>query len=267
MTVTVFEGETRLEAWLLASEYLLTDADGLNVILDIKTPEKETIASRRSNNMINKFYEKENKPSKPVYPIHTVAETIFPGWEYYHNGISGVFDRYPEQYKLFIEGDRSWGRYAYRLLQRKDLKGNVINPLEQVIKKLQTENEKGRAHFRACYEIGIIDGPMDLPLYDSTKDGNRYRGQPCLMHLSFKLIDSKIHLIALYRLHDYRYKVPGNLLGLARLQSFIAKETGFEVGSLVVHSTLAYIESGPKKDFSNLLYEVRSELGNQVSRL
>ncbi len=85
------------------------------------------------------------------------------------------------------------------------------------------------------------------------------------MHLSFKLIDGAVHLTALYRLHDYRYKVPGNLLGLARLQAFVAAEAGAKIGSLCVHSTLAYVERGHGKGpFVRLLREIQEALDGQA---
>ena len=80
-----------------------------------------------------------------------------------------------------------------------------------------------------------------MPLHSPADDGARRMGGPCLSHLSFKLLDGAVHLTAFYRSHDYRYKVPGNLLGLARLQDCVAREVGGSAGSLVVHSSYAYL--------------------------
>ena len=61
-----------------------------------------------------------------------------------------------------------------------------------------------------------------------------------------------MHLTALYRSHDYRYKVPGNLLGLARLQCCVAYEVGRSIGNLTVHSSYAYL-NGSKGAMCSLL--------------
>ena len=52
------------------------------------------------------------------------------------------------------------------------------------------------------------------------------------------------------------YKVPGNLLGLARLQACVANETGLGIGGLVVHSTYAFL-NGPKTRIRRLLKDLR----------
>lgn len=252
----VFSARTRLEAWLDSVDFLLRKGDSLNVILDISDPVSTDPSCGAIDTLIDEMYLQEKQ-----YSLHTVAETIFPGWEYVHRGIRGVYDSYPAEYAIFKRGDSSWGRYAERMIVRKDLQGNTINPLQLLIEKLRWAQSKGHQAFRARYEIGIVDGPYDLPLYDGTVDENRLRGAPCLMHVSFKLVDDRIHLTALYRSHDYRYKVPGNLLGLARLQACVAHEAGAEVGTLVVHSTLAYVDrTRPVAAFEKLLGKARVAL-------
>lgn len=70
-------------------------------------------------------------------------------------------------------------------------------------------------------------------------------GGPCLSHISFKAErGGKLHLTAVYRLHYYVQRAYGNLLGLARLQTFVAEQAGLTVGSLVCHSTRAELEVG-----------------------
>ena len=64
-------------------------------------------------------------------------------------------------------------------------------------------------------------------------------------------------MTALYRSHDYRYKVPGNLLGLARLQGCVARETGQAMGTLVVHSSYAFL-NGSKKQMQTLLANLQT---------
>ena len=250
--VKLIEADTRLDAWMEGVEFLLENGPSINLILAIGSPTGNgslSVADRR----IDKFLQDERQ-----LPMHTVAETIFPGWQYRKRGLKGVFEIYPNEEYPLIEKHRSisWGTYAYRLVRRRDAHGDLMNPLEQMIDKMKKEIAiKGSK--KSCYELGITEGEYDLPLYNTAKDGTRHMGGPCLSHLSFKLIDGAIHLTALYRSHDYRYKVPGNLLGLARLQACVARETDQDVGSLVVHSSYAFL-NGSKTRIRHLLQEIRT---------
>lgn len=250
--IKLIETDTRLDAWMEGVEYLLENGPSINLILAIGSPIGDgslSVAERR----IDKFLQDEEE-----FPMHTVAETIFPGWQYRKRGLRGVFEIYPnEEYPLIKKhGSISWGTYAYRLVRRWNAHGDLMNPLEQMIDKMKKEIAiKGSK--KSCYELGTAEGEYDLPLYNTAKDGTRHRGGPCLSHLSFKLIDGAIHLTALYRSHDYRYKVPGNLLGLARLQACVARETDQGIGSLVVHSSYAFL-NGTKTRIRHLLREIRA---------
>ena len=250
--VKLIETDTRLGAWMEGVEFLLENGPSINLILAIGSPIGNgslSVADRR----IDKFLQDEKE-----LPMHTVAETIFPGWQYRKRGLRGVFEIYPDkEYPLLMKRrPNSWGTYAYRLVRRQDVDGNSMNPLEQMIDKMKKEIASPRPK-KSCYEIGMIDGEYELNLYNTTKDATRHMGAPCLSHLSFKLTDGAIHLTALYRSHDYRYKVPGNLLGLARLQECVARETTQGVGSLVVHSSYAFL-NGAKTRIRRLLQDIRA---------
>jgi hypothetical protein len=172
---------------------------------------------------------------------HTVAETIFPGYEYVRHGVDGVYRIYPDEIYPHIarhQDMRRWGTYAFRLLRRRTPNGNTYNPLEDCIRKM-----KDRPPKRATYELGFGFG-FDLATYDDDTDRFQRMGGPCLSHVSFKLIAGEVHLTALYRSHYYVHRAFGNLLGLARLQSFVADQVGVAVGPLVCHSTMARLEHG-----------------------
>ena len=247
MMAKLIEADTRLDAWMMSVEHLLNHDRVLNLTLAIASP------TRGGNNTtIDQFLAKEGKSS-----MHTVAETLFPAVEYTRRGLPGVLDFYPEEVYPAIEKHPSllWGTYAYRLVRRRGAGGTVVNPLKQLIAKMQSEATKAAAK-TSCYELGVTEAEYDLPLYRTTKDGARRMGGPCLSHLSFKLFRGAVHLTAFYRSHDYRYKVPGNLLGLARLQACVAREVGREIGSMVVHSSYAYLQ-GSKSRMRTLLSELR----------
>ena len=242
----LIKAKTRLDAWTRATTFLLENGPALDLILEIQDP-----VSGRNHRLIDKFLAHEGQ-----FPMHTVAETIFPAVEYRDRGIEGVLEFYPEKVYPAIKKHPSitWGTYAHRLVRRRDADGRLMNPLKQLIEKMQNESGQ-RGPKRSCYELGVAEGEYDLPLYGSASDGTRHRGGPCLSHLSFKLVAGKVHLAATYRSHDYRYKVPGNLLGLARLQACVAKETGLGIGGLVVHSTYAFL-NGSKTGIRRLLEDL-----------
>ena len=249
--VKLIEADTRLDAWMTGAAYLLDHDPALNLILGIRFPSRgsnDPTATKR----IDTFLAAEGQ-----LPMHTVAETIFPGYEYMHHGLPGVFEIYPEQVYPSIKKHPSirWGTYAQRLVRRNAAADKQINPLKQMIDKMNHELAAARTK-KSCYELGIAEGEYDLPLYSPAQDGTRRMGLPCLSHLSFKLFDGAVHLTALYRSHDYAYKVPGNLLGLARLQDCVARETHQDVGSLVVHSSYAFL-TGSKALLRELLHDLR----------
>ena len=247
MTAILVEANTRLDAWMKGVEYLLTHERVLNLTLAIDSPTRGA-----SNATIDKFLLSEGES-----PMHTIAETIFPAVEYRTRGLRGVFETYPEKVYPAINKHPSlqWGTYAYRLVRRRAASGTLINPLKQLIEKMRNEVTKYGPK-KSCYELGIAEGEYDMPFHSNAEDGARRMGGPCLSHLSFKLFEGAVHLTALYRSHDYRYKVPGNLLGLARLQSCVAHEVGREPGTLIVHSSYAYL-NGSKTRMRTLLSDLR----------
>ena len=242
----LIEAETLLDAWMKAADHLLDSGAMLNLILEIESPRFG--GGNATIDAIDKFLVDEGQ-----FPMHTVAETIFPGMEYRQRGLQGVFDFYPEKVYPAIKKHPSirWGTYALRLVRRRTANGKHINPLQQLIEKMKSEATKPGPK-RSCYELGVAEGEYDMSLYNPASDGTRRLGGPCLSHLSFKLFQDAVHLTALYRSHDYRYKVPGNLLGLARLQHCVAREVGRDIGSLTVHSSYAYL-NGSKADMEALL--------------
>lgn len=234
--VHLIQATTRTEAWVEATQLLLGEGPILNLSLEIEFPGKRG-PFPHADKRIDEYLSLEDQ-----LPLHTVAETIFPGYEYRRRGPKGVFEFYPNEVYPAIQKHPKiiWGTYAYRMVRRENGKGEHVNPLKKMVEKMASEI-RSKAPKRSCYELGIGEGEYDIAFYNTVKDGSRRMGGPCLSHLSFKLFNGAVHLVAMYRSHDYAYKVPGNLLGLARLQSFVCKETGQELGSLVVHSTYAFL--------------------------
>jgi len=250
-----FSGATRGEAWFAATEHLLHVGRDINLILSIQSPKDGAAKDTDLRREVDGFCAGEGQS-----PLHTVAETIFPAWLYRRKGLQGMFDEYPEQYAILKrQSPLNWGTYAHRIMRRHTCTGEFVNPLSDLIRNMKAElgHEVGGT-FAARYDIGIADEGYELPTYSTLADQGRRRNLPCLSHLSFKLFEGRVHLTAIYRSHEYRYKTLGNLLGLARLQACVAKEVGMPVGTLVIHSTYAFIDmSHGKTPLRKLLARVQ----------
>ncbi len=236
------QSTTLAQGWLEACEHLLARPSWVDttVVLHIESPARVRRQDRAVTGALDAFLSAHN-----TYSNHTVAETIFPGYEYIHRGVDGVFNSYPDELYSRIQElpeIRRWGTYAHRLLRRVGPDGREYNPLEELIKKM-----KQKQPVRAAYELGFGFG-FDLATYSDDDDRDHRMGGPCLSHLSFKLIESRVHLTALYRSHYYVQRAFGNLLGLARLHAFVADQVGVTQGPLVCHSTMALLDFGTKKD-------------------
>ncbi len=223
-------------AWVAAANAVVKTGDeAYDVIIDVADP---TAFDERDNaviKLVDGFLRGYNQ-----YPISTVVNTIFPSSLYRQHGYPAFFDEYQKVYRKLTT--KRWGRYFDRMMRRADpagLEGKVYNPLQKLIAKLQEQTD-ARTPFRAAYE---------LSLYNPDLDRNRYRDAPCLSHLSFKrLPDLRLSLTAMYRNHSYVTRCLGNLIGLGRLQAFVAEQAGLKVGSLTCVSTHAEIDIGKDKD-------------------
>jgi hypothetical protein len=234
----LIDATTIADGWLQACEHIQTTRDwrDFTVVVHCSTPSTIRRADRAVERVLDAYLAERRHHSN-----HTVAETIFPGYEYRHHGVDGVFTTYPEKLYPMIKRHpdmRKWGTYAYRLLRRRTPDGTVYNPLSECIRKMKDATPKA-----AAYEIGL---GHDLATYDDDTDRGIRFGGPCLSHLSFKIMPGRVlQLTALYRKHWYVQRAFGNLLGLARLQHFVAKEAGLEIGPLACHSTMAELDFAP----------------------
>lgn len=254
--------ETTPSVWFAAADYLAERPHGedFDVILHVDKPTVLSVADREVYLEVDRFL-----VSHGAFGIHTVAETIFPLDEYLRCGADGVFREYPEKILAIQKArdDGNWGCYAYRFLRQKDADGTIYNPLEQLIIKI-----KEHGQYRASFELGPGQHPFEsaIPIYEPAVDRKRLYGGPCLSHLSIKVHEGKIRFNATYRSHYYMRRLLGNLVGLGRLQYFVARETGLEVGELTINSTFARLDTATgsecnghwtKKDIKELLARCR----------
>jgi hypothetical protein len=249
------------EAWLEASRWLSGQQhrSTFNMIVGI---EKPTFVSRSDFHIVqtvDKFLEAHDKA-----PTVTVAGTIFPAGLYKRNGNKGVYEMYPQVYE---EIKAQWGTYAMRMIQRNGI-GGEYHPLRELVEKIRTHKDTTR--LRSIYEIGTLVAG-DLPIYDPESDRSLPMGQPCLSHLTFKIIGKDLlTLTVLYRSHYYVERALGNFIGLAHLLAFVANETDLQVGPLVCHSSYARLESGSgwtPGDVLRLLDDCSSDAGRRDGRV
>jgi hypothetical protein len=231
--------DTCAQAWVEGVEYLLSQPshEAYNLTLAIRSPLQMTPNDFRVHDFVDEFLRARDQE-----PIATVAGTIFPANYYLREGAAGVYEAFPDAFTKL--DNHSWGIYAMRMLRKKGKNGTIINPLEILVGKINQHMER----MRSAYEVNLAesdDDGFELPIYRAAEDAKRLRPQPCRSHLTFKLYPGNALMLAvMYRSHYYVAKTLGNLFGLAQLQSFVAAETGLQVGPLICHSTHARVDTG-----------------------
>jgi hypothetical protein len=237
MVLPIQQQPSCARAWVAAAEAVVRAGDeAFDVVIDVADP---TAFDSRDNAVVthvDQFLRRYNQ-----YPITTVVNTIFPSALYRKHGYPGVFDEYQKVYGS-LTTSKPWGRYFDRMMRRADPEGPegaVYNPLQKLIEKLRDQNT-AKTKYRSAYELAI---------YNPDRDRNQYRNAPCLSHLSFKRHpDLKLSLTAIYRNHTYITRCLGNLIGLGRLQKFVAEQANLKAGSLTCVSTHAEIDTGADKE-------------------
>ena len=235
----LIKAQTAPAVWLAAVEHVqgCDKHEDFDVILHVTEPTVLSKQDRAVYQEVDKFL-----VGYGAFSIHTVAETIFPLDEYLRKGATSVYGEFPAKIQAIQKGrdDGNWGSYAYRFLRQKDATGEFFNPLKELVAKIADHGK-----YRASFEMNA-GRPLeeDIPMYDAVTDRKRLYGGPCLSHLSIKVHDGKVRLNATYRSHYYVRRLLGNLVGLGRLQYFIANETKLGIGTLTINSTFARVDTG-----------------------
>jgi thymidylate synthase len=161
-----------------------------------------------------------------IFPAELAAE--FPDPQELEN-------EYLQDYEVL----RTWSRqgtYFGRILRYPHPHGPPTPQLRNLISKLTASRSGTR--WRAIYQLNM---------YAEHKDADKKRGNfPCMAHLGFQLggdpdRPEQLDCVSLYRNQDMVLKGYGNYLGLAQLQEYVARATGFGPGELTViagHATL-----------------------------
>ena len=199
-----------------------------NVIIDVADPVKNSTLQDSRVAIVNEFLLGFDKS------VEAVANTIFPAALYHRYGVPDFFDMFRDKVLPKVRRNGRWsGYYFERMIQYPVPAGEPINQLWDIVQRIADENVRALNKF----ELSLFDPARDV-------DSSPYGGQ-CLSFLSFKLLPGTkktLTLTAMYRNHFYTEKLLGNLIGLGRLLSFVARESNVDAGSLTVVSTHAEID-------------------------
>lgn len=204
-----------------------------NVIVDVADPTSGSTIAHPGVAAVDAFLSTHAKP------IETVANTIFPASLYMRHGAPDFFDVFAKRVLPKVRRGERWsGYYFERMTDHPVSAGDPPNQLWNIVKRMKDGNVTALNK----YELTLFDPVRDV-------DNSPYGGQ-CLSLLSFKVVPGvqrKLLLTAQYRNHYYVEKLLGNLIGLGRLMSFVAKEADLAVGSLTIVSTHAEIDQPKSK--------------------
>jgi hypothetical protein len=178
--------QTCAQAWLAAATAInQAGGEAYNVIVDIEEPLTRTPADQQIISLVDDFLRDHDSPKKPVYPVSTVANTIFPYALLRRHGTPQFYDVYLRVY-THSKKPQDWGRYFHRMIYYKTPNGEVINPLAMLVEKIRNQAHAPRT-FKSVYELSVFDPICDLRTYDPVRDAGRVMNRQCLSFLSFKL--------------------------------------------------------------------------------
>ena len=243
-------------AWVKAATAIIEAGDeSYNVIIGVEDPVNHDERDHEVIELVDSFLKDHD-----ANPIITIANTIFPESLYREHGFPAFFNEYHKVYDKLTKS-KQWGRYFERMTRHRTLEGEVYNPLEELIDKLRTQDNSDRC-YKAVYELAV---------YDPLLDRRSLRGGQCLSFLSFKLHpELGLTMTAIYRNQTYTTRCLGNLIGLGRLQAFVAKEARLNrVGPLTCISTHAELDTGDGwgiKDARKLVDDASKLLNESVNQ-
>jgi hypothetical protein len=260
---TYVQGADIGSAWLAAFEALDTGHGSIvNLAVDITDPLREDLGVRQIiEETLSNLRDTRPDAFGNVQSMHTVANTVFP-ISLYRSGRDGAAERFManalrgEQNRAHARR-RQWGTYLGRLVAYPARDGQFTNQIGLNLERLRGRDRR----WSDLYEMPITapdgdSGDPDWEIDDSSDSATggallhgdirvdaRRRGGPCLAHISLTLEDDAVSMVALYRRHSYVPRAYGNFLGLARLLSFFAHESGHEVGNLLVVTGHAVVDA------------------------
>lgn len=259
--------ESLSEAWLLTLEHVhKAGGYAINVMSTVTNPLAPENPSVRA--AIDAVLDGENRAGTRVQEVDTVAGTIFPVDLYvdpqlaYSSDLeeadmktldlaaSDLYEAYLDMLPVLVtDPANARGTYFGRMISWPGKTGGGRNQLADRVTTLRRAHDLNQRK-RNLEDIviggegeGLIEDPLAGVQVYAASD-RRARGFPCLVHIDLTVFDGRLSMAAVYR-HQYLVtKAYGNLLGLSRLLGFLAQQSGYAVGELVVHATMADTEQG-----------------------
>ena len=237
-------------AWLAAVEYLVERPKGKAAHLVVAVQRPDEAEDERIRSVLDAFVERRRNENSGIFPIDTVANTLFP-IAFYRAGRDNARERL---YELHARAQRIQERlrepenYFNRLVAYPTSSGEPFNQLEfivdRLIKQRKPRKDGRRGALSSAYEMGTsLPAVGDLRIHAPGEDKNTM-GFPCLSHLSLTLDEDSLCLAALYRNQHFIDRAYGNYVGLSRLARFVANEVGVEVGEVLCVATHADVQFG-----------------------
>jgi hypothetical protein len=196
------------------------------------------------------------------HSVSTVASTVFPSSMYADPGLAwhpnlpaadqqrlddtaqDLYDSYRFMLPTILTAPANGpGTYFGRLVSWPGKTGDGYNQLETRVRQLRYQRRRNHSSANAAdmvveglaeHESGEAGG---LQVYKSTDE--RTRAFPCLVHIDLSVLHNRLSLLAVYRHWHMITKAYGNLIGLSRLHNFLAQQSGYELGEMVVHGTVS----------------------------
>lgn len=202
---------------------------------------------------------------KGEHPVATVANTLFPSSLYPDPGLdwspdlahadaarldSAAETLYTEYGRILpslrrLHGNHS-GTYFSRMITWPGNVGNGRNQLDDRIHYLRIAHTNRQMTHNADDVAIVGDAELEDPILSGIQEyaasDIRQIGFPCLVHIDLSVHAGAMSLTAVYRHWHLITRAYGNLVGLARLQRFLAQQTGYDVGELVVLAGYANAE-------------------------
>jgi hypothetical protein len=271
--------ETLEEAWWHTISLLNPEPSSkiVNTIVTVSAPSRDL--EPRFAELVDGVLRAHGKQT-----VSTVAGTLFPQRLYRSPGNSwqpGIpelelqLDEAAERlfsHYLFMlptllthPGNRSGTYFSRMIAWPGKAEPGAVNQLAKRIHYLRAARSKGhRSHSASDIALqAAVDEelePMSIQEYAATDD--RPTSFPCLVHISLTVHEGRLSLAAVYRHWFLITKGLGNLLGLSRLLHFLAEQTGYEVGELMVTATKGNSERAEytKGGVDRLLLQTRALL-------
>lgn len=262
------------EAWVLGLERVLAEPGGrvVHLVSTVTEPGTEVAPVRHT---LDAALEAAGKES-----VDTVTETIFPSSLYPDPGFDWVPGITPEKEAeldtaadalyasycdmlplLLTAAGNHRGTYFGRMVSWPGKVAGGPNQLADRVSALRSEHRAGHQRNNTLDMDIAADSQEPLrgvQIYAATD--RRRRGFPCLTHVDLTLHNGRLHCLAVYRHQYFIEKAYGNMLGLSAMLQFLCQQSGYALGELVVHATMADAQRRDFPDLARLATDARGAL-------